>query len=67
MSDFSYNLDADGVATITWDTVAKSMNVMQMEGFADLDALVAQGLNDPTCKGIIITSAKKDFAGGDGS
>jgi 3-hydroxyacyl-CoA dehydrogenase/enoyl-CoA hydratase/3-hydroxybutyryl-CoA epimerase len=64
MSDFSYNLDADGVATITWDTVAKSMNVMQMEGFADLDALVAQGLNDPTCKGIIITSAKKDFAGG---
>jgi 3-hydroxyacyl-CoA dehydrogenase / enoyl-CoA hydratase / 3-hydroxybutyryl-CoA epimerase len=64
MSDFSYTQDSDGVATITWDVAGRSMNVMQMEGFADLDALVARGLTDPAIKGIIITSGKKDFAGG---
>jgi 3-hydroxyacyl-CoA dehydrogenase / enoyl-CoA hydratase / 3-hydroxybutyryl-CoA epimerase len=64
MSDFFYTQDADGIATITWDVAGRSMNVMQMEGFADLDALVARGLTDPAIKGIIITSGKKDFAGG---
>ena len=64
MSDFSYTQDSDGVATITWDVAGRSMNVMQMEGFADLDALMARGLTDPAIKGIIITSGKKDFAGG---
>ena len=26
--DFTYSVDADGVATIVWDTVGRSMNVM---------------------------------------
>ncbi|MFT7106193.1 MAG: 3-hydroxyacyl-CoA dehydrogenase/enoyl-CoA hydratase/3-hydroxybutyryl-CoA epimerase, partial [Yoonia sp.] len=36
--------DADGVATILWDTVGKSMNVMTLEAWDDLDALVDQVL-----------------------
>ncbi|MDQ2066802.1 3-hydroxyacyl-CoA dehydrogenase NAD-binding domain-containing protein [Xinfangfangia sp. CPCC 101601] len=64
MADFTYALDADGVATITWDVAAKSMNVMSTDGFQLLSDLVDQGLADAACKGIIITSAKKDFAGG---
>ena len=64
MTDFTLATDADGVATITWDVAGKSMNVMSQAGFALLDALIGQALADPAVKGIILTSAKKDFAGG---
>jgi len=64
MTDFTLATDSDGVATLTWDVAGKSMNVMSTEGFSLLDALVGQALADPTIKGIILTSSKKDFAGG---
>ncbi len=64
MTDFHYTTDAEGVATITWDVPGKSMNVMSLEGLAQLDALVDTALGDPAVKGIVITSGKKDFAGG---
>ena len=64
MSDFTYAVDGQGVATITWDVVAKSMNVMSTEAFAQLSGLVDDALADAGVKGVIITSAKRDFAGG---
>lgn len=64
MTDFTYDLGADGVAVITWDVPGKSMNVMSMEGFATLDGFIDQALADDAVKGVIITSGKKDFAGG---
>ena len=65
MTDFTMKTDADGVATITWGTVGKSMNVMNQQGFVDLDALVDQALGDDSIKGVIITSGKEGtFAGG---
>ena len=64
MSDFTYAMDADGVVTLTWDVKHKSMNVMSTEAFLDLSVMVDRALADPAAKGIIITSAKKDFAGG---
>lgn len=64
MTDFTLATDADGVATITWDVTQKSMNVMSTEAFALLSMLFDQALVDPAVKGIILTSAKKDFAGG---
>ncbi len=64
MTDFTMTTDADGVATITWDVAAKSMNVMSTEAFLHLDALIDQALADAAVKGVIITSGKKDFAGG---
>ncbi len=64
MTDFTYAVDADGVATITWDVAAKSMNVMSLDGFAQLDRHIDTALADPAVKGVIVTSAKKDFAGG---
>ena len=66
MTDFTMTLDADGVATITWDVKAKSMNVMSTEAFALLDSLIDKALADPAVKGVILTSGKKDFAGGEG-
>jgi 3-hydroxyacyl-CoA dehydrogenase/enoyl-CoA hydratase/3-hydroxybutyryl-CoA epimerase len=64
MSDFLYDVDGDGVATITWDVPGRSMNVMSMAGFAELEALIDRALGDGAVKGVILTSGKKDFAGG---
>ncbi|MEH7829064.1 3-hydroxyacyl-CoA dehydrogenase NAD-binding domain-containing protein [Gemmobacter denitrificans] len=64
MTDFTYALDADGVATITWDVPGKSMNVMSLAGFSLLSDLIDTALADAAVKGIILTSGKKDFAGG---
>ncbi len=64
MTDFTMTTDADGVATISWDVTSKSMNVMSTAAFALLSDLIDTALADAGVKGIIITSAKKDFAGG---
>ncbi|MDP4033646.1 MAG: 3-hydroxyacyl-CoA dehydrogenase NAD-binding domain-containing protein [Pseudorhodobacter sp.] len=64
MTDFTYLVDADGVATITWDVPGKSMNVMSLAGFGALNAQIDTALADGAVKGVIITSGKADFAGG---
>jgi 3-hydroxyacyl-CoA dehydrogenase/enoyl-CoA hydratase/3-hydroxybutyryl-CoA epimerase len=64
MSDFTMTTDADGVATITWDLPSKSMNVMSAAPFGLLSDLFDRALADPAVKGVILTSGKKDFAGG---
>ncbi len=64
MTDFTYSVDADGVATLTWDVPGKSMNVMTREAFALVNEMVDKALADDKVKGIIITSGKDTFAGG---
>ena len=64
MTDFTYALDQDGIVTLAWDTPGKSMNVMSLAAFVELDVLIDRALGDPAVKGVILTSAKKDFAGG---
>ena len=64
MPIFTTDIDADGIATITWDLPGKSMNILTDEGIADLDAAVDAALADPAVKGIVITCAKPDFAAG---
>ncbi|UWQ63953.1 enoyl-CoA hydratase/isomerase family protein [Leisingera caerulea] len=64
MSDFKYDVDADGVAIITWDAEGKSMNVLTREAFGLVEEYVDRALEDDAVKGIVITSGKKDFAGG---
>ena len=64
MTEFHYSVDADGVATITWDIPNKSMNVLSLEGLRELDAHIDSSLGDEAVKGVIITSGKPDFAGG---
>ncbi len=64
MTDFKYQAGKDGVAVITWDVPGKSMNVMSLEGFAQLERCIDKALADETMKGIVITSGKDSFAGG---
>ena len=64
MSDFTKTLDADGVATLSWDCADRPMNVMSEQGFVDLNAMVDNCIADAAIIGVIITSAKTDFAAG---
>ena len=64
MTDFHYDLDVEGVATITWDMPGKSMNVLTLAGAAELDGLIDRALADEAVKGVVITSGKDSFAGG---
>ncbi len=64
MTDFTLSIDADGVATILWDLPGRSMNVLTEAGIRELDAAVDRALADQAVKGVVITSAKDDFAGG---
>lgn len=64
MTDFTMRKDDDGIAIIEWDVQGKSMNVLSLEGLSELDGHVEAALADDAVKGVIITSAKKDFAGG---
>ena len=64
MTIFRTDTDEDGIATITWDLPGRSMNVLTDEGIRELDAAIDATLGDPAVRGIVITSAKPDFAGG---
>ena len=65
MTDFTLERGADGVATIIWDTQGKSMNVMTLDGWVELEALIDEVLADDAIKGAVITSGKPgSFAGG---
>ncbi|TRD22285.1 3-hydroxyacyl-CoA dehydrogenase NAD-binding domain-containing protein [Palleronia caenipelagi] len=64
MADFKIEKHDDGVAILTWDAEGKSMNVMTREAFGLVEELIDDALSDDAVKGIVITSGKKDFAGG---
>ncbi|SFA97809.1 3-hydroxyacyl-CoA dehydrogenase [Poseidonocella pacifica] len=64
MSDFTYEVGTDAVAIITWDAPGKSMNVLTRDAFELVEGFLDQAHADEAVKGIVITSGKKDFAGG---
>ena len=57
-------VDADGVATITWDMPGRSMNVMAVDSLAGFTEAVERVLADGAVTGVIVTSAKRDFIAG---
>ena len=65
MNDFTMTKDGEGIATITWDTVGKSMNVMTLDAWDVLEGLFDDAFADDAVKGVILTSGKEgSFAGG---
>ncbi|HEY2756862.1 MAG TPA: 3-hydroxyacyl-CoA dehydrogenase NAD-binding domain-containing protein [Pseudolabrys sp.] len=64
MTDFTFDIDSDGIALITWDMPGRSMNVITMDAIEELSKLVEQVANDKAIKGAVITSAKEAFCGG---
>ncbi|KQV79083.1 3-hydroxyacyl-CoA dehydrogenase [Massilia sp. Root351] len=60
------NIDADGIATLSWDMADRSQNVLNAESCQMLCDLVDEAAEDGAVKAVLMTSAKPDFiAGGD--
>src|SRR5690348_13079200 len=64
MANFKFDVDADGIALITWDMPGKSMNVIDFALVDELEALVEKVASDAAIKGAVITSGKDAFGGG---
>ncbi len=64
MANFKLDVDADGIALVTWDMADRSMNVITMDVIDELGALVEKVASDAAIKGAVITSGKDAFCGG---
>src|SRR5262249_7185784 len=60
----TYNVDGDGIATITWDMPNRTMNVLNEASITAYAGALETALKDDKVKGIIITSGKADFIAG---
>ena len=59
-----YQVDGDGIATITWNVPDKPVNVLNDETMGAFGEAVNKALADNSLKGVIIASAKDDFVAG---
>ncbi len=60
----NYNVDSDGIATITWDMPGRSMNVLNEASMTAYAGALEKALADDAVKGIIVTSGKDSFIAG---
>ena len=64
MPNFKLDVDADGIALVTWDMADRSMNVITMDVIAELGGIVEKVATDASIKGAVITSGNDAFCGG---
>lgn len=64
MANFKFDVDADGIALVTWDMPDYSMNVINLAVIEELSALVEKIAGDAAIKGAVITSSKAAFCAG---
>jgi 3-hydroxyacyl-CoA dehydrogenase/enoyl-CoA hydratase/3-hydroxybutyryl-CoA epimerase len=66
MAIIDYRVE-DGVAILTWDDPARSMNVVSGDALAELDAGIGRATADDAVSGVVLTSGKEGVfvAGGD--
>ena len=64
LKNFTWSVDSDGIALLTWDMKDKSMNVIDVSVGEDLNAAIDAAVADPAVKGVVITSGKETFSGG---
>jgi 3-hydroxyacyl-CoA dehydrogenase/enoyl-CoA hydratase/3-hydroxybutyryl-CoA epimerase len=62
--NFKLDIDADGIALVTWDMPGRSMNVLDVKTIEELAAIVEQVIADGATKGVVVTSGKDTFSGG---
>jgi 3-hydroxyacyl-CoA dehydrogenase/enoyl-CoA hydratase/3-hydroxybutyryl-CoA epimerase len=64
LTNFRFETDADGIATLTWDMPGRSMNVITPDVMQELDQVVDKVASDEAIKGCVIVSGKEAFSGG---
>lgn len=60
----NYEVDGDGIATITWDMPGRSMNVLSDASTAAFSDAIDKAIGDDNVKGVIVTSGKDSFIAG---
>jgi 3-hydroxyacyl-CoA dehydrogenase/enoyl-CoA hydratase/3-hydroxybutyryl-CoA epimerase len=61
---FTLDIDADGIALLTWNSPGRSMNLIDAAVKDELSAIVEQLATDGAIKGVVITSGKESFCAG---
>lgn len=64
MKNVTLAIDADGIALVTWDMPGRSMNVLDEASIRDYGAAIDEVCSNDAIKGVVVTSAKKDFIAG---
>src|SRR5262244_1052387 len=62
--NFKLDVDADGIALVTWDAPGRSMNVIDLKTVEELSAIVERVASDAAIKGAVVTSGKETFCAG---
>lgn len=62
--NFGFEVDADGIATVTWDMPDRSMNVLSESSIGELADIIEKIANEDAIKGAVITSGKSTFCAG---
>jgi 3-hydroxyacyl-CoA dehydrogenase/enoyl-CoA hydratase/3-hydroxybutyryl-CoA epimerase len=62
--NFTLDIDADGIALVTWNAPGRSMNVIDLKVMEELSAIVEKVAADAAIKGAVITSGKESFCAG---
>ncbi|MBX3490234.1 3-hydroxyacyl-CoA dehydrogenase NAD-binding domain-containing protein [Parvibaculum sp.] len=62
--NFKFDVDADGIALVTWDMPGRSMNVLSQSSMADMAAIIEKIMSDDAIKGAVLTSGKDAFCAG---
>src|SRR5258707_7088393 len=63
-TNFKLDIDADGIALVTWDMPGRSMNVIDLSVIDELGKIIEKVATDTAIKGAVVTSAKDTFSGG---
>lgn len=64
MSNLTCEIDAEGIALITWDMPGRSMNVLDSDSIDEFTRAVDRVLSDDAVKACVVTSAKPAFIAG---
>jgi 3-hydroxyacyl-CoA dehydrogenase / enoyl-CoA hydratase / 3-hydroxybutyryl-CoA epimerase len=64
MTNFKFDVDADGIALVTWDMPGRSMNVIDPDVMAELAAIIEKVGADAAIKGAVVTSGKDTLCAG---
>jgi 3-hydroxyacyl-CoA dehydrogenase / enoyl-CoA hydratase / 3-hydroxybutyryl-CoA epimerase len=64
LQNFTLDIDADGIALVTWNMPGRSMNVIDAKVAEELSSIVDKVTTDTAIKGAVITSGKDTFCGG---
>jgi 3-hydroxyacyl-CoA dehydrogenase / enoyl-CoA hydratase / 3-hydroxybutyryl-CoA epimerase len=63
-ANFTFDVDADGIALVTWNMPGRSMNVIDAKVTEELEAIVERVVADTAIKGAVLTSGKDAFCAG---